>query len=67
MYFEPRVLHTPTELCSKMIRRICKLSSYLAKFHQWYPKIGVKNLPTIPTFEGINQNIDLFLAEYNIL
>ena len=28
MYFEPRVLHTPAELCIKMITKIRKLGRY---------------------------------------
>ena len=32
MYFEPQVLHTPAELCSEMVIKICKLGRYWQNF-----------------------------------
>ena len=62
MYFEPRVLHTPTELHSKIIRRICKLGSYWQNFTNGTPNLSETCLNT-HFCEGINQNFDLFLEE----
>ena len=44
MYFEPRVLHTPAELCSEMIIKIRKLGRYWRNFTNGTPNWS-KNLP----------------------
>ena len=44
MYFEPRVLHTPTKLCSEMVIKICKLGRYWQNFANGTPNWS-KNLP----------------------
>ena len=66
MYFEPRVLHTPAELCIRMITKIHKLGRYWRNFTKGTPNWS-ENLPKYTLFEGINRNFDLFLAEYGNL
>ena len=41
MYFGPRVLHMPTELCSRMIIKIHKLGD-IGEISPMVPQIGVK-------------------------
>ena len=44
MYFEPLVLHTPTELFSRKIRKYVNLVD-IGEISPMAPQIGVKNLP----------------------
>ena len=41
MYFEPRVLHTSAELCSKMIKKYVNLV-VIGEISPMVPQIGVK-------------------------
>ena len=41
MYFEPRVLHTPTKLCSEMIIKYVNLVD-IGEISPMVPQIGVK-------------------------
>ena len=44
MYFEPRVLHIPTKLCSEMVIKTRKLGRYWRNFANGTPNWS-KNLP----------------------
>ena len=61
-----KILHTPAELCSKMIIKYVNLVD-IGKISPMVPQIWSKTCLNTHFYEGINQNFNLFLGEYSNL